>query len=212
MGRLNKPRQPGYRYRSPSQTNAEDLFPNPQEDVIASQRADTERIRKGLNPTANPRNLYNSNINLRRQQEAGGRATLRSAGRAGLMGTAFQGGKDIGEELERRVPAVGKAADALIEKSGVGALASKGAVSPGRVELTDEARQRLADKDVAEAMREADEKYQEDRKARKMDYERERELHKGAERKGFAKGGMVGSASKRADGIAQKGKTRGRMC
>ena len=207
MGRLNKPAKPGYQYRSPNRTNAEDLFPNPQEDVIASQRADTERIRKGLNT-----DQIQNPTNRRRSQEAGGRATLRSAGRAGLMGAAFQGGKDIGEELERRVPAVGKAADALIEKSGVGALARKGAVSPGRVELTDEARQQLADKDVAEAMREADEKYQEDRRARKMDYERERELHKGAERKGFAKGGMVGSASKRADGIAQKGKTRGRMC
>jgi hypothetical protein len=27
-----------------------------------------------------------------------------------------------------------------------------------------------------------------------------------------AKGGMIGSASKRADGIATKGKTRGKMC
>ena len=30
--------------------------------------------------------------------------------------------------------------------------------------------------------------------------------------KGYAKGGSVGSASKRADGIAQRGKTRGKMC
>jgi hypothetical protein len=29
---------------------------------------------------------------------------------------------------------------------------------------------------------------------------------------GMSKGGKVGSASKRADGIAQKGKTRGKMC
>lgn len=207
MGRLNKPAKPRYTYRSPNQTNAEDLFPNPQEDVIASQRADTERIRKGLNT-----DQVQNSANRRRSQEAGGRATLRSVGRAGLMGAAFQGGKDIGEELERRVPAVGKAADALIEKSGVGALARRGAVSPGRVELTDEARQRLDDKETAEAMREGDERASEARRAKKMDYERERELHKGAERKGFAKGGMVGSASKRADGIAQKGKTRGRMC
>jgi hypothetical protein len=28
---------------------------------------------------------------------------------------------------------------------------------------------------------------------------------------GFAKGGKVGSASKRADGIAMRGKTRGKM-
>ena len=27
-----------------------------------------------------------------------------------------------------------------------------------------------------------------------------------------AKGGMIGSASKRADGIAQRGKTRGKIC
>jgi len=118
------------------------------------------------------------------------------------MGAAFEGGKDIGEELERRVPAVGKAADALIEKSGVGALARRGAVSPGRVELTDEARQRLTDKDDSEDAA----------RSRKMDYERERELHKGAERKGFAKGGMVSSASKRGDGIAQRGKTRCKVC
>jgi len=30
--------------------------------------------------------------------------------------------------------------------------------------------------------------------------------------KGYKKGGSVGSASKRADGIAQRGKTKGRMC
>ena len=32
------------------------------------------------------------------------------------------------------------------------------------------------------------------------------------EKFGFSKGGSVGSASKRADGIAQRGKTRGTMC
>ncbi len=30
--------------------------------------------------------------------------------------------------------------------------------------------------------------------------------------RGMKKGGFVGSASKRADGIAQRGKTRGKMC
>jgi len=30
--------------------------------------------------------------------------------------------------------------------------------------------------------------------------------------RGYAKGGSVGSASKRADGIATKGKTRGTIC
>jgi|DEB19_MinimDraft_3_1074340.scaffolds.fasta_scaffold71852_2 hypothetical protein len=36
-----------------------------------------------------------------------------------------------------------------------------------------------------------------------------RGMKKGGEAKGYAKGGSVGSASKRADGIAQRGKTRG---
>lgn len=35
---------------------------------------------------------------------------------------------------------------------------------------------------------------------------------KGMAPKAYAKGGSVGSASKRADGIAQRGKTRGKMC
>ena len=34
---------------------------------------------------------------------------------------------------------------------------------------------------------------------------------KGGAVKGYAKGGMVGSASKRADGCAQRGKTKGRI-
>jgi len=35
---------------------------------------------------------------------------------------------------------------------------------------------------------------------------------RGGKMKKYASGGMVSSASKRADGIATKGKTRGRMC
>ena len=36
-------------------------------------------------------------------------------------------------------------------------------------------------------------------------------MKKGGAVKGYAKGGSVGSASRRADGIAQRGKTKGRM-
>jgi hypothetical protein len=36
-------------------------------------------------------------------------------------------------------------------------------------------------------------------------------MKKGGAVKGYAKGGMVGSASKRADGCAQRGKTKGRI-
>jgi len=36
-------------------------------------------------------------------------------------------------------------------------------------------------------------------------------MKKGGAVKGYAKGGMVGSASKRADGCAQRGKTKGKF-
>ena len=38
-----------------------------------------------------------------------------------------------------------------------------------------------------------------------------KEMKKGGKVKGYSGGGSVGSASKRADGIAQRGHTRGRM-
>jgi len=204
MGRLNKPGIPGYRYRSPSQTNAEDLTPNLMEDVGASQSADTERIRRGLNSNAsNP-------ANRRRQQEAGGRATLRSLGRAGLLGVAAETGEAIGREIDKRNPKVGEAVDKALDKSGVSKLLQRGAVSPGRVELTDEAKQHLSDIETAKLFEESDRKYNEQRAQKKMKSERERLLRRGA-KEGYAKGGMVGSASKRADGCAQRGKTRGKM-
>ena len=39
-----------------------------------------------------------------------------------------------------------------------------------------------------------------------------RGMRQGLQDEGYAKGGSVSSASKRADGIAQRGKTRGKMC
>ena len=188
MGRLNKPAKAGYTYRSPRQTNAEDLTPNLMEDFPASQAADLERVRKGVSPTANARNLYSSDINRRRQQEAGGRATLRTLNRLGMAGMAGAAGAEIGQKLDERYPSVGEAAEKLIEKSGVGALARRGAVSPGRVELTDEAKQRIEDE---EATRDVI-------RARKQVAEERGEEYK--------KGGKV----TRGDGIAQRGKTRGR--
>ena len=52
------------------------------------------------------------------------------------------------------------------------------------------------------------------RGARSFDYENDetKEMKRGGVVKKMASGGMTSSASKRADGIATKGKTRGRMC
>jgi len=53
-----------------------------------------------------------------------------------------------------------------------------------------------------------------DRSVRNLDYENDetKEMKRGGKVKKMASGGMTSSASKRADGIATKGKTRGRMC
>lgn len=207
MGRLNKPAKPGYQYRAPERTNANDLMPHPQEDVGPAQMEDLRKIGRGLNPNAKEGNRF-SEINRRRQQEAGGRATLRTGARAGLAGLAFEGGRQIGEEIDRRFPQVGEAVDTALDKSGVSKLLQRGAVPPGRVELTDEARQRLVDNEVAKVVNESREREDEQRAKRKTDSERERTLRRNAD--GYAKGGMVGSASKRGDGCAQRGKTRGK--
>lgn len=76
--------------------------------------------------------------------------------------------------------------------------------------MTDEAKQHMADNEVADLVRESKERDREQRAQKNMESERERLLRRGA-KEGYAKGGMVGSASKRADGCAQRGKTRGKM-
>ena len=177
MGRLNKPEKPGYRYRSPGQTNARDLMPNLREDVIESQRADTERIRRGLD-TAETRPK-----NRKQVQEAGGRATTRTGGRAGLAGLAGEVGYGLGREIDERTGAGKK----MVESSEVLRAITDKMGDSDRVKLSEDSRNRIADMENDEAMREVD---------------AEKEMKK------YAKGGYV----KSADGIAQRGKTKGRMC
>jgi len=174
MGRLNKPAIPGYDYRSPGQTNARDLMPNLREDVIESQRADAERIRRGLD-TAETRPQ-----NRRQVQEAGGRATTRTGGRAGLLQLAGEAGYGLGREIDERTGAGKK----MVESSEVLKAIAKKMGDSDRVKLSEDSRNRIADMQNDQAMREVD-----------------------AEKK-YAKGGYV----KSADGIAQRGKTKGRMC
>jgi hypothetical protein len=176
MGRLNKPAKEGYKYRSPSQTNAKDLTPNLREDVIASQKADAERIGKGLNPTAE------REYNRKMQQEAGGRATTRTAGRAGLAQLAAETGYQIGREIDERT-GVGKK---IVEKSGLGDVIDKVVNMRDKVKLSQ--REKADDSDASNKFQP---RYSEG------DF-------------GMKKGGKVSSASKRADGCAQRGKTKGR--
>lgn len=183
MGRLNKSAIPGYRYRSPNQTNARDLTPNLEEDVIASQRADTERIGRGIKAPAE------REYNRRMQQEAGGRALSRSLGRAGMLSGAAMAGYDAGKAIDEEFPSVGKAIDKTVDKASVRGT---------RAKLTDSAKDRIATEEAVEAI----EKHESEKRSNPSI-----KLHD----RGYAKGGKVSSASKRADGAAQRGKTRGRF-
>ena len=189
MGRLNRPAQEGYTYRSPGQTNARDLTPNLREDVVASQRADAERIRRGLNPTA--AREYNRLM----QQEAGGRAMTRTGGRAGLAGLALETGYGLGRAIDEKT-GVGKK---IVEKSGLGDVVDKVVNMRDKVKLSPRAKERSEEERLKEMNDESDasgpDKFQP--RYSEGDF-------------GMKKGGKVSSASSRADGCCVKGKTKGR--
>ena len=180
MGRLNKPAIPGYEYRAPNRTNANDLTPNLMEDVGASQRADLERIGRGLTTTSS---------RPRQTQEAAGRATSRSLGRAGRLSAAAIGGYELGKEIDREYPAVGRAIDKALDKTDIGKNSLRGT----RAELTASAKQRLRDMGDDELQKAG-------MKVAVPDEGR------------YSKGGAVKQSFTRGDGLARKGKTKGRMC
>ena len=204
MGRLNRPAREGYTYRSPGQTNARDVTPNLREDVVASQSADNERIRRGLNADAARAN------NRRTQQEAGGRAITRTGGRAGLAALAGEAGYALGRKIDEAT-GIGKK---LIDKT-VGPSIDRAVASQDRVTLSPEAKARIAAGELEEKA--------EAPKARRriMDSESpEGKLRPGRNEEiddetrenagGYKRGGKVNSTSRRGDGIAQRGKTKGK--
>jgi len=153
MGRLNKPARAGYTYRSPGQTNARDVMPNLQEDVVASQNADTDRIRRGLD-TSRTRPQNRAQV-----QNAAARAVTRTGGRAGLTALAGEAGYALGKKLDEETGAGKK----LVDKSGLGRAAEKAADRRDKVELSKSAKERLEDMDTDRVMSEVDD----ERKARK---------------------------------------------
>jgi hypothetical protein len=203
MGRLNKPSREGYTYRSPGQTNAKDATPNLREDVIASQSADNERIKRGLNADAARAN------NRRTQQEAGGRAITRTGGRAGLAALAAQAGYAVGKKLDEET-GVGKK---LIDKT-VGPSIDRAVASKDRVTLSPEAKARIEAGELEEKAsvkpmkRTMDSASPEGKMRPGRNEEIDDETRESAG--GYKRGGKVNSASRRGDGIAQRGKTRGK--
>jgi hypothetical protein len=179
-----------------------DYVPNLDEDVVRRTSEDAGKVKKG-------RNVDSSNLKGGAKEsvrEAGRRAAGRLATRAGLTGGALQGGYDLGREIDERTGVGKKLVDATVGKDIDRAVAKR-----DKVELSEESKKRIARGDL-------DKKADED-SPRKMDpelmriFQRNRNYNDGIrdEREGvFAKGGKV-TASSRADGIAKRGKTRGRM-
>ena len=91
----NKDEEPGQRKanRSPGQSNANRLAPSLRENVVPSQTRDVGRISQGMNTTGR------SALTRSAQQQAGGRALIRTAGRAGAVGAAAMAGYAVGSEI-----------------------------------------------------------------------------------------------------------------
>ena len=137
-------------------------------------------------------------------REAGRRAERRNVGRGGAAQAALSAGYELGRAIDEET-GLGKK---IVEKSGLGRAAEKAADRGEKVELSKSAKERLEDMEADEALREVDE----ERKGRKYtekdkptEYRGDDEYKRGGRVKKMASGGMT--ASKRADGIATKGKT-----
>lgn len=180
-----------------------DNLPGLGDDVLERAREDFQKGKKG-------RNVDSSNLKGGAKEavrEAGRRAENRNIGRAGAGQAAFEVGYMAGRKLDEET-GVGKK---LVDKSGLGSAAEKAASRRDKVELSKSAKERLQDEEVDEAVRStrADEKARREYSGRYEDGTRlpdEEGMKRGGRVKKMASGGMT--ASKRADGIATRGKTK----
>jgi len=193
MGRLNRsaPEDAAIRFDSAGQTNAKDLTPNLREDVARGVKQDAGRIKKGMD-TSETRTQNRAQV-----QNAAGRAITRMASRAGLAGAALEGGYEAGRAVDEKT-GLGKK---IVEKSGLGDLAERVVNSRDKVELSKESKERIAKSEPVEATF---------RKSKDTEKEPP-EMATHYKPDNYKSGGKV-NASRRADGIAQRGKTRGKVC
>jgi hypothetical protein len=191
MGRLNRsaPKDAVVRFDSAGQTNARDLTPSLREDVARGAKQDAERIKKGMD-TSETRPQNKAQV-----QNAAGRAITRMASRAGLAGAALEGGYEVGRAIDEKT-GLGKK---MVEKSGLGDLAERAVNSRDKVELSKESKERIAKNEPVEATFRKSKDREEEPPEMATHYKPDN----------YKSGGM---ASSRADGIAQRGKTRGKVC
>ena len=212
MGRLNKSAPEGMEpFKSTGKTNAKDIVPHPKED-LSGVKDDIERIKKGLNSDAK------SSWNRQQQQEAGGRSVLRSANRAGLAGLAYESGSAIGDAIEnatkdRPEGSIGKVTYETLRNThpGISALIDKATTPSEKVELSQESKDRIAagelDKKYSNKPLKTPVSSSESNSGPRDDIGTPKEPAS----ENLKKGGKVRShSSKRGDGIAQRGHTKGR--
>ena len=151
-------------------------------------------------------------------REAGRRADTRNVGRGGAAQAALSAGYELGREIdESGIPFTGGVGKGIgkkvVDKSGLGRAAEKSANSRDKVELSKSSKERLADMEIDETMREVDRDIKATKeysgKDKPSEYRGDDAFKRGGKVKKMASGGMT--ASRRADGIATKGKTKCKM-
>jgi hypothetical protein len=189
-----------------------DNLPGLKDDVIERAKEDFAKGKKG-------RNVDSSKLTGGAKEavrEAGKRADNRNVGRAGAGQVMFEIGYGVGRKIDEKT-GLGKK---MVDKSGLGSAAEKAANRRDKVELSKNAKARLDEEEVDNYRRETDanEKARREYSGRYEDGTRlpSEENYKGdgMKRGGkvtkMASGGMT--ASRRADGIASRGKTRCKIC
>ena len=121
--------------------------------------------------------------------------------------------KDKGLIMGLKLGDISPLAGVMTGKGAIGELAGKGMLGIAPQMIANRAQEKDESKDRA-AMEQAKEAESMKKQEMAAKAPRSRPQKTGMEGgyKGYAKGGKVSSASSRADGIAQRGKTRGKMC
>lgn len=179
-------------------------LPGGKDDVVKRSVEDYRKFQKA-------QNVDSSKLRGGARQavlEAGDRGLNRNLGRAGLAAAALTGGYDLGREIDERT-GLGKK---FVDKSGLGDLAAKLATRGDRVQLTPEAKARIAagalDKSDETAEPEVSDQGKQTASPEFGSYKRGGKVKP----KKMSSGGSTSmpKASSRGDGIAQRGKTKGK--
>jgi hypothetical protein len=188
-----------------------DNLPGLRDDVVARDREDTAKAKKG-------REVDSSKLTGGAKdavREAGQRASNRKIGRRADALGALGAGYMVGREIDKAT-GIGKK---IVDKGGLGDIVDKAASRRDKVELSKSAKERLQDEEIDQMRRdvETEEKARREYSGRREDGSRVPSdedykgdgMKRGGKVKKMASGGMT--VSKRADGIASRGKTKCKM-